>query len=39
VIRKKAREIFDNSFVDQLDKSGFLKELWGGAVPEERKRQ
>ncbi|MBI2088357.1 MAG: ABC transporter substrate-binding protein [Deltaproteobacteria bacterium] len=32
-IRKKAEELFDNSFVENLEKSGFLKELWGGAVP------
>jgi ABC-type nitrate/sulfonate/bicarbonate transport system substrate-binding protein len=38
VIRKKANEIYDNTFVNQLDKSGFMKEVWGGAVPEERKR-
>ncbi len=38
VIRKKANEIFDNTFVDNLDKSGFMKELWGSAVPDERKR-
>jgi ABC-type nitrate/sulfonate/bicarbonate transport system substrate-binding protein len=37
VIRKKANEIFDNTFVDNLDKSGFMKELWGSAVPDERK--
>jgi ABC-type nitrate/sulfonate/bicarbonate transport system substrate-binding protein len=37
-IRRKPAEIFDNSFVEQLDKSGFMKELWGGAMPEERKR-
>ena len=29
LIRKKAAEIIDNSFAEQLDKSGFLKELWG----------
>jgi ABC-type nitrate/sulfonate/bicarbonate transport system substrate-binding protein len=29
LIRKKPTEIIDNSFADQLDKSGFLKELWG----------
>ena len=28
-IRRKAEEIFDNSFVNNLEKSGFLKELWG----------
>jgi hypothetical protein len=29
LIRKKPAEIMDNSFADHLDKSGFLKELWG----------
>jgi hypothetical protein len=29
-IRRKPEEIFDNSFVNNLEKSGFLKELWGG---------
>jgi hypothetical protein len=38
VIRRKPNEIFDNTFVENLDKSGFMKELWGGPVPEERKR-
>ncbi len=28
-IRRKPEEIFDNSFVNNLEKSGFLKELWG----------
>ena len=37
-IRRKPNEIFDNTFVDNLEKSGFMKELWGGAVPEDRKR-
>jgi NitT/TauT family transport system substrate-binding protein len=31
-IRKKPAEIVDNSFAEQLDKSGFLKELWGRAL-------
>ena len=33
VIRKKAGEIYDNVFVENLEKSGVMKELWGGAVP------
>jgi ABC-type nitrate/sulfonate/bicarbonate transport system substrate-binding protein len=37
-VRRKPNEIFDNTFVDNLEKSGFMKELWGGAVPEDRKR-
>jgi NitT/TauT family transport system substrate-binding protein len=28
-IRKKPEEIYDNSFVMNLEKSGFLKEIWG----------
>jgi NitT/TauT family transport system substrate-binding protein len=28
-IRRKPSEIIDNSFAEQLDKTGFLKELWG----------
>ncbi|HSK30819.1 MAG TPA: ABC transporter substrate-binding protein, partial [Candidatus Limnocylindria bacterium] len=31
-IRRKPAEIFDNSFAEQLDKSGFLKELWGNQL-------
>lgn len=30
---KKANEIVDNSFAENLGKSGFLKELWGGKLP------
>ncbi len=37
-IRRKPSEVFDNTFVDNLDKSGFIKELWGGALADERKR-
>lgn len=32
-VRKKANEIYDNRFAEDLDKSGFLKEIWGGKVP------
>jgi len=35
VIRRKANEVFDNKFAENLDKSGFMKELWGGKVPED----
>jgi len=38
VIRRKPAEVFDNTFVEQLERSGFLKELWGGSVPEDRWR-
>lgn len=37
-IRRKPNEIFANSFVEHLDKSGFMKELWGGRVPEEKRK-
>ena len=29
IVRRKAEELYDNSFVNNLEKSGFLKELWG----------
>ena len=32
-VRKKAAEIIDNTFAENLDKSGFLREIWGGEVP------
>jgi NitT/TauT family transport system substrate-binding protein len=32
-VTKKASEIVDNSFAENLEKSGFLKELWGNKVP------
>jgi len=28
-VRRKPEEIYDNSFVSNLEKSGFLKEVWG----------
>jgi ABC-type nitrate/sulfonate/bicarbonate transport system substrate-binding protein len=28
-VRKKPEEIYDNSFVNNLEKSGFMKEIWG----------
>ena len=28
-VRKKPEEIYDNSFVNNLEKGGFLKEIWG----------
>jgi NitT/TauT family transport system substrate-binding protein len=31
-VRRKAEEIYDNSFVQNLEKSGFLKELWGSEL-------
>jgi hypothetical protein len=30
VVRRKPEELYDNTFVNNLEKSGFLKELWGG---------
>jgi hypothetical protein len=32
-VTKKAPDLIDGSFVENLDKTGFLKELWGGNVP------
>ena len=29
-VKRKAEEIYDNSFVHHLEKSGFQRELWGG---------
>jgi len=29
VVRRKPEELYDNSFVINLEKSGFLKEIWG----------
>ena len=31
-IRKKPAELYDNSYAEQLEKSGFLKELWGSEM-------
>jgi ABC-type nitrate/sulfonate/bicarbonate transport system substrate-binding protein len=28
-VKRKAEELYDNTFVNQLEKSGFQKELWG----------
>ncbi len=35
-IRKKPEEIYDNSFALNLEKSGFLKELWGNELQKRR---
>jgi len=32
-VRRKPGEIYDNSFAENLAKSGFLRELWGDEVP------
>jgi len=32
-VTRKANEIVDNSLAENLEKSGFLKELWGGKLP------
>jgi NitT/TauT family transport system substrate-binding protein len=32
-VRRKPAETYDNSFAENLEKTGFLKELWGGEVP------
>ncbi len=31
-VRRRPEEIYDNSFVNNLEKSGFLKELWGNEL-------
>ena len=28
-VKRKPEDLYDNSFVNNLEKSGFLKELWG----------
>jgi NitT/TauT family transport system substrate-binding protein len=37
-IRKKTEEIYDNSFAENLEKSGFLKEIWGGDLLQREKK-
>ncbi len=37
-IRKKPAEIIDNRFAEQLEKNGFLKELWGNEILQREKR-
>jgi NitT/TauT family transport system substrate-binding protein len=37
-IRKRPSEIIDNSFAEQLERSGFLKELWGNELSSQEKR-
>ncbi|MGH7772717.1 MAG: ABC transporter substrate-binding protein [Candidatus Binatia bacterium] len=32
-VRRNPTDLFDNTFAEDLDKSGFLKEIWGGKVP------
>lgn len=32
-LRKRPEEIYDNTFVNNLEKSGFLKGLWGSELP------
>jgi ABC-type nitrate/sulfonate/bicarbonate transport systems, periplasmic components len=39
LIRKKPAEIIDNSFAEQLDKGGFLKELWGNELQRAEKKR
>jgi len=31
-VRRKAAEMIENRFAEDLDKSGFLKEIWGGEI-------
>jgi len=33
-VKRRPADLFDNTFAENLDKSGFLKEIWGGDVPE-----
>jgi hypothetical protein len=33
MVRRKPAEIFDNTYVENLERSGFLKQFWGGEVP------
>jgi len=37
-LRKKPAEIIDNGFAEHLEKSGFLKELWGNELQQKEKR-
>ena len=37
-IRRKPAEIIDNSFAEQLQKSGFLKELWGSDLQQRERK-
>ena len=37
-IKKKAQDIFENSFAENLEKSGFLKEIWGGELLQREKK-
>jgi ABC-type nitrate/sulfonate/bicarbonate transport system substrate-binding protein len=32
VVKRKPAELFDNGFAEHLDKSGFLRELWGAEL-------
>ena len=31
-VKRKAEDLYDNSFVTHLEKSGYLKELWGSEL-------
>jgi ABC-type nitrate/sulfonate/bicarbonate transport system substrate-binding protein len=35
-VRRRPVDTFDNSFAEHLDKSGFLKELWGANMPKKK---
>jgi hypothetical protein len=32
-VKRKPEDMYDNSFVKNLEKSGFLKEIWGSEPP------
>jgi len=36
-VKRKPAELFDNSFAENLERSGFLKDLWGGEIPGKKK--
>ena len=36
-VRRKPAETYDNSFAEHLEKSGFLRELWGADLPRKKK--
>ena len=37
-VRRKPAETYDNSFAEHLEKSGFLRELWGSEAAAKTKK-
>jgi NitT/TauT family transport system substrate-binding protein len=37
-IRRSPQDVFDNNFAENLDKSGFLKEIWGNELLQREKK-